>query len=400
MLPHLHVALPVMAEWEQIAKAVDIFCKSGYPDKTLWVCVNQPEKWHNDPDYTSVIDENTKTLQFLSDIESGEFVVIDNSSPGNGLRGKKTGVGMARKILMDSILCEADSQDIILSMDADTSYDTDYFAKVVDRLSQHPEALALSIPYYHPLPDDDKTARSILRYEIYMRYYALNMYLRQLPYARTALGSAMAIRAGAYRRVGGMTPHAGGEDFYMLQKLAKSGAVLDFCEISVFPEARFSERVPIGTGPAMVKGVNGDWSGYPFYPESLFDEVKETFDAFSDLYYHDVETPMSSFLKTVFKTNDLWHPLRKNYKTKAHFIQACMQKVDGLRIRQYMRHRYLNQRVEELNTLNAFLQKKYATFVPDTGFQYAEIAHLNAIRDMMYFDELEHRKKHDETIGL
>jgi hypothetical protein len=46
---------------------------------------------------------------------------------------------------------------------------------------------------------------------------------------------------------------------------------------------------------------------------------------------------MTSFLKSVFKTDDLWNPLRENYKNEEQFIRACHSKVDGLRILQFLK---------------------------------------------------------------
>ncbi len=90
----------------------------------------------------------------------------------------------------------------------------------------------------------------------------------------TAIGSAMALPVKSYRAIGGMTPHKSGEDFYFLQKLRKFGKVLTWNKEKVYPEARYSDRVFFGTGPAMIKGRDGDWSSYPIYPFELFDEIK------------------------------------------------------------------------------------------------------------------------------
>ncbi|MDL2239865.1 hypothetical protein LJC73_06665, partial [Bacteroidales bacterium OttesenSCG-928-L14] len=107
-------------------------------------------------------------------------------------------------------------------------------------------------------------------------------------------------------------------------------------------QGRFSDRVAFGTGPAMIKGKNGNWDSYPFYNENIFKEIEETFSLFGDLFENDIETPMSEFLRNAFKTNDLWSPLRKNYKSVDKFIHACTVKVDGLKILQYLRLRQQN----------------------------------------------------------
>jgi hypothetical protein len=398
MLPEIHIAIPLLAEEENIRKVITLFDNARYQRKKLWLCVNQPDSWHNDETHASALGQNLRTLEFLNSLNRDDVIVIDRSSVGNGWTGKKHGVGMARKTLMDAVSGIAFEEDIIISMDADTSYESDYFAVIVSRLLEVKSALGIAVPYYHPLPNQESAARAILRYEVYMRYYALNMYQRELPYARTALGSAIALRVMAYKRVGGITPHQGGEDFYLLQKLAKAGMVLDYCDAVAFPSARLSSRVPIGTGPAMIRGIDGDWSGYPFYPAKLYDEVKTTFDAFPALYKEDFETPMSEFLRDVLREDDLWGPLRQNFKSENQFVRACKSRVDGLRIRQYLRYRYLQNPQDDLSVLNDFLRKKYATFVPDSGFGGTDIPKLNVIRDILFEDEQNARKNRDKKL--
>lgn len=398
MLPEIHIAIPLLAEEENIRKVITLFDNARYQRKKLWLCVNQPDSWHNDETQASALGQNLRTLEFLNSLNRDDVIVIDRSSVGNGWTGKKHGVGMARKTLMDAVSAVASGEDIIISMDADTIYESDYFDVIVSRMLETKSALAVAVPYYHPIPEEESVARAILRYEIYMRYYALNMYERKLPYARTALGSAIALRVAAYRRVGGITPHQGGEDFYLLQKLAKAGLVLDYCDAVVLPSARLSSRVPIGTGPAMIRGIDGDWSGYPFYPAQLYDEVKTTFDAFPALYKKDFETPMSEFLRSALKEDDLWEPLRKNFKSEKQFVRACEIRVDGLRIRQFLRYRYLQNPQDDLSVLNDFLRKKYATFVPDSGFGGTDIPTLNAIRDILFESEQKVRKKRDKLL--
>ncbi len=398
--PTVHIAVPVLAEEANISRLVRLYDQSEYPARHLWICVNQPDSWcQAGEEEREVVAQNHRTLQFFQTLGRNDITVIDRSSPGKGWPPKRQGVGMARKTLMDAIARQASSEEVILSMDADTFWDPDYLTRVVQRLEAFPQALALAVPYYHPLPQEAIAARAMLRYELYMRYYALNMYARELPYARTALGSAIALRVAAYTRIGGMTPKAGGEDFYLLQKLAKAGLVLDHCEAVVRPSPRFSDRVPIGTGPALRKGASGNWSGYPFYPASLFDEVKATFDAFPLLFHRHVETPMSPFLRAIFKEQDPWERLRNNFKTESLFVRACWEKVDGLRIRQYLRFRYLEQPADELTVLNDFLREKYATFVPFTGFDEMPIARLNALREALFQEELQARRCHDENRG-
>jgi hypothetical protein len=92
-----------------------------------------------------------------------------------------------------------------------------------------------------------------------------------------------------------------------------------------------------GTGPAMIKGNSGCWESYPIYHHSLFEKIKETYDIIPELFTKDIETEFIDFLKTQYKTDDLWSPLRKNFKTLPQFTRAFHEKADGLRILQFLK---------------------------------------------------------------
>lgn len=288
--------------------------------------------------------ENQQCLQLLKQVDDISLVVIDRSSKGLGWSGKKRGVGWARKVLLDKILSECDDNEIVVSLDADTDFDPEYLEAVLATLNAHPHCNAFSIPYYHPLSGNETLDRPMLRYECYMRNYLLNMLHIGNLYAFTALGSAMAFPLWAYRRIGGITPLQGGEDFYLLQKFAKTGTLVNrFIEpyagqnMVVRPQGRTSNRVPFGTGPAIARGVEGMDEAYPFYSPEGFNQVKATYDAFPLLYEADLETPMSHFLRLQLATNDLWLPLRNNFKNSKMFVHACAERVDGLRILQFLK---------------------------------------------------------------
>jgi hypothetical protein len=292
---------------------------------------------------------------------------------------------------MDAINEMAAPQDIIISIDADTTFGENYLRSVAHTFLHHPGAAGLSVPYYHRLTGDETTDRCILRYEIYMRHYALNMWRINNPYKFTAIGSAMACPVWAYRAVDGITPHKSGEDFYFLQKLAKYGNILHWNEERVYPAARFSDRVAFGTGPAMIKGREGDWSSYPIYDHLLFNDVMTTYDRFYDLYDKDMETPMSGFLRSVFGTGDPWGALRQNYKSREQFRMACVRKVDGLRILQYLkaRQREIGQKDEE--NLSKFVRIRYQKAeirdqilkLESLDFSTSPVGELDAVRNFL-----------------
>ena len=106
----------------------------------------------------------------------------------------------------------------------------------------------------------------------------------------------------------------------------------------VRPQGRISSRVPFGTGPAIAKGIAAMEESYPFYTAQGFAAVKATYDLFPALYDGDIETPMTPFLRQQLATDNLWSPLRANFKSRDLFVRACAERVDGLRILQYLKN--------------------------------------------------------------
>ena len=232
----------------------------------------------------------------------------------------------------------------------------------------HPTACGLAARYYHPLVEDDAVSRAMLGYEIYMRLYVLNLWRIESPYSFTALGSALALPVHIYSKIGGMTPRATGEDFYFLQKLTKQGRVLHWSDAAVSPASRTSLRVPVGTGQAILAACEGKHlDRYPLYPSEQFDEVRATTLTFPDQFERTVETPLDAFLKSQLRTDDIWQPLRENHKTQARFVRACHERLDGLRILQYIKAAYRDNPQEDTEVLGRWLRDHGHSFVENAA---------------------------------
>ncbi len=400
--PILYVALPAMDEYSVIRKTLDCIRRQTYRTFHLFVCVNQPEIYHHAPAYAEVVESNRKTLEMLGNVDDIMLNVIDKSSAGKGWDEKNYGVGWARKVLFDEIMKIAHDEDIIVCMDADTKFNDDYFQNIVNKFSTFPEATALSNPYYHPLTTDRELNRLMLRYEIYMRYYALNLWRIGSPYNFTALGSAISFSVGAYRKISGVAPKFSGEDFYLLQKLRKSGRVIHYNEESVYPATRYSNRVFFGTGPALIKGRTGDWTSYPFYKPELFDMILSLYKDFHVLYEENISTVADEFIRVSFGQDpgSLWDELRQNSPDKLRFIHSCHIKFDGLRILQFLRFFHFKQKVVEpkpdfmynyLSHYHSDAQKSFE-FLNDVDFSKSSVKKLNELRDQMFQIEMDYRK--------
>jgi hypothetical protein len=260
---------------------------------------------------------------------------------------------------MDGIASEADPESLIVSIDADAVYADTYLEQVRAAFEENHEIVGLAAPYLHPLTGIDAIDRAMLRYEIYLRMYALNLWRIKSPYAFTAMGSLISTRVRCYRAVGGMEPKRGGEDFYFLQKLCKYGSVLHWLDVDVQPATRMSNRVPVGTGPALAMDPETLGKRYPIYPMELFDDVRATMDLFEDLYAGDLKTPLTEFLEKQLKSDDLWGPMRRNYRECDRFVHACHERLDGLRILQYLKAAMERQNLRDEECITQFLEQVF-----------------------------------------
>ena len=206
------------------------------------------------------------------------------------------------------------------------------------------------------------------------------------PYAFTALGSAMAFTVRDYRRCGGITPLQGGEDFYLMQKLCKTGKVSVYNSERVLPQGRISARVPFGTGPAVMKTVVEQDVSYPFYATASFQKVRQTYEAFPALYEKDFETPMTAFLQNQLKIDDIWGPLRNNFKIEELFVKACAERVDGLRILQFLKSEHTTD--SSVRNFVEFCTTNDIALPQSFSFENSTINDLNALRNMLYNKEM------------
>ncbi len=394
MCPKVYAAIPVLDETEYLPNLIsDLVNQQGCPWEAV-ICINQPDEWWHDEQRKKACIRNQASLEYLNSLNLPQIHLIDKSTRGSGWAGKNHGVGWARKTAMDKASAMADPGDLIVSMDADTRYSPGFFNSLILASGKYPDAAGLSVPYYHPLTGDETTDRCVLRYEIYMRNYALNMLLINSPYAFSAIGSGMACKASVYRRMGGLTPKMSGEDFYFMQKLRKSGHIVVDIADTIYPASRFSDRVYFGTGPAMIKGRNGDWDSYPVYHNQAFQLIKQTYDAFDGLFNHNSATPMDAFLEKVTHGDPVWEPLRSNASTKESFARACMQRIDALRILQFLKETNNIFPHDNERRLHDFLTNH---FKKNTGltemlsrldFEQTPVSELDSIRNFMAKEEL------------
>ena len=238
------------------------------------------------------------------------LLLVDRFSP-NRVIPEKQGVGLARKIGADIALSLIDNANIthpwIYTSDADAHLPSNYFTALDNDISirgQNQSAAAI-YPFKHQC-DDTPVGQATRLYEQRMYQYVDGLDSAGSPYAFQTIGSTIAVSAGHYAQVRGFPKRSGGEDFYLLNKLAKTGAINKLQAPTIIIEVRQSDRVPFGTGPAiskllLEKNLN---EANIFYHPQIFIELKAWLDAMpasqtNDLGQLNLSTSSLSGLKEI-----------------------------------------------------------------------------------------------------
>lgn len=170
---------------------------------------------------------------------------------GQGLPPKQ-GVGLARKLGCD-VAVRLYAQGKIRypwlhCSDADVNFTASYFkaGAVADR-----HYAAMLYPFEHTATPAYQQA--VRLYELRLHWYVAGLRWAGSPYAFHTIGSTLAVNVSHYCKVRGFPKLAAGEDFHLLNKLAKTGPILTLTEPLLELDGRVSQRVPFGTGPSVAR---------------------------------------------------------------------------------------------------------------------------------------------------
>jgi hypothetical protein len=211
------------------------------------------------------------SYQALAETATLDLAWIDATRDSLAMPAAQAGVGFARKLGMDLVLPVLDwsADPLLICLDADTLVEEHYLS-AIEQHYQHSRCGAAVVKFRHQASADAQGQAAIDRYELFLRSYVYGLALAGSPYAFQTVGSTMTCRARSYVRCGGMNRRKAGEDFYFLQKLAKTDGLEAITATTVYPQARVSARVPFGTGRSMARLLAGDKAGVLFYPVTAF----------------------------------------------------------------------------------------------------------------------------------
>ena len=297
--------------------------------------------------------DNLLTLQRLAagdpELSRLKLAWVDAVSPGLELPLKGGGVGLARRIGLDLALARlaASAGDpILVCLDADTLVRPDYLPALVRHFAGSACGGAV-IPFRHQQGLSPQTDAAILRYELYLRSFVLGLTLAASPYAFHSVGSAMACRASAYVKIGGMNSRSAGEDFYFLQQLSRTVGIEQVVGTVVYPAQRASHRVPFGTGRSISRVLDGDPSAVLFYRCECFRILGDWLGLVSGGLEKDstallkgageVSEELLTYLKLAGFA-EIWPKLQKNNPGSKQLLTAFHGWFDGLKTMKLIHH--------------------------------------------------------------
>jgi len=274
---------------------------------------------------------------------------INAATPGLEMPLKGGGVGLARRIGLDLALSRIDPRNrdaILVCLDADTLVQPDYLPALQDHFAASRCGAAV-IPFIHQQAPSPEAGRIISRYELFLRGYVFGLALAGSPYAFHSVGSAMACRASAYVKIGGMNSRAAGEDFYFLQQLARTVGVEQLNGTVVHPSPRASHRVPFGTGRSVTRMQTGGEGEQRFYHPSCFRVlaawltlIADHIDAdgnFLRLQAREISPDLEAFLE-LNRFEEIRWKLRRNNPDRGALIKAFHGWFDGLKTMKLIHH--------------------------------------------------------------
>ena len=283
----------------------------------------------------------------------------------NNLPIKHAGVGLARKIGMDEavqrLLYIEKAEAPIVCFDADSKCLRNYFIEIELHFRKNRASPACSIHFEHPISGKDfpqEVYKAIQHYELHLRYYKQALEYAGAAFAFHSVGSSMAVRMEDYCKQGGMNKRKAGEDFYFLQKFIELGSFSELKSTMVIPSPRSSDRVPFGTGRAVLQHLDEAKSIANTYHISSFLIVKKFFQMLPEFYRNVNALPSVEVLgflggKKMFQDKIL--EIRAQSTSQNAFEKRFFRWFNAFKTLKYM-HYLRDEYFGEMNVVEAALE--------------------------------------------
>jgi hypothetical protein len=297
--------------------------------------------------------DNLATLKMLAAgdprLSRLKLAWVNAASQGLEMPSKGGGVGLARRIGLDLALSRLDGLNgdpVLVCLDADTLVRPDYLPALIRHFGQSASGAAV-IPFRHQQGLSPQADTAIMRYELFLRCYVLGLALAASPYAFHSVGSAMACRASAYVKIGGMNSRCAGEDFYFLQQLARTVGIEQVAGTVVYPSQRASHRVPFGTGRSVSRMLAGGEGEQLFYQAGCFRVLGAWLTLVADhpdadgrslrMQAGEISPCLGEYLD-LNRFEEIWGKLRGNNPGREALLKAFHGWFDGLKTMKMIHH--------------------------------------------------------------
>ena len=272
------LVIPAYRESADILQRLSALCRQQ-PGTLVILVLNRPDSDHSATLWREAFDTALALLPVrwcglhsplkLHQQPAGEaLLIVDRCSVPIPAA---SGVGLARKIGNDIasqlIHLGKVQSPWIANTDADARLPAGYFS-AQDKADNR--AAALIYPFRHIFVDDCPKLPTLL-YEYSLHYYVAGLSWAGSNYAYHTIGSTLTVNYRHYCQVRGFPKRPAAEDFYLLNKLRKTGAITSLQTPVIELEARHSSRVPFGTGPAVSAiALLNDALQWPLYHPDSF----------------------------------------------------------------------------------------------------------------------------------
>lgn len=324
--------------------------------------------------YPTVWRKDHLTL-FSANAGALHWLVVDRFHSGLTLDPKQ-GVGLARKLGCDlAVALMADAADHsawIACTDADAFLPAHYFQALAS-CPQDPVATVFDIEHQSAEGEAEGLVAATRLYERALRYYVDGLTWAGSPYAFPTIGSALAVRVQAYCECRGFPRKSAGEDFYLLNKLAKLGRVHWCKDVVIGVKARLSDRVPFGTGPAVEKILTlPNPRELTYYAPSTFVELRTWLRHIPSIWQQlqDQRDPLEGLpahlppLLREAGIDILWAHIRRQVRSPAHCETSVHHWFDAFQtlkfIRRLQESHYPALPLDQCLTLAPFYQEPFA----------------------------------------
>lgn len=342
------VVIPCYNEHNLISSLESLYnCDKTNCDVEVIIIINASEKSDNNVKEQNKLTYNSASQWKNNHSKQGlNFYLINIPD----FPEKHAGVGLARKTGMDEAWFRfkqsGNENGIIVSFDADCLCDKNYLKEIEKHFNSEPKPFACSIYFEHLLEGNlsEEIYENITKYELFLRYYINGLRYAGFPFAYHTLGSCFAVRASVYEKQGGMNKRKAGEDFHFLHKIIPLGNFTELNSTRVIPSPRLSDRVPFGTGKAMIELSKNSNAAYYTYNPKCFIALNILNIQISDnqlynnsklnLFFNNLPTSIREYFNKIDYQKNI-EIIRKNTSSKEAFVKRFYRWFDALKTLQY-----------------------------------------------------------------